>query len=237
MRALRAFPRDNPGELQTLSPGDVDGLHGLGVVESTEHVNLPAESFELRAPVDDRSRETHAKVSPALVVPDFVGRAGEAHSRAFDLCLGGPAALPADPLQSLAGRGVRGQAADQGDVRVVPQLGREVCVVVGERAQNDGTVGRWCGGPGRQLRGSRRLPAVTPAHERRPGGEHGRSGGGPGDHRPRMERGRPTVRWTYSGQRVALVPGAAAVRLIPPERFAGSLHPGNPPWTGRWARR
>jgi dihydrofolate reductase len=73
---------------------------------------------------------------------------GERQSESF----GEPAALPVDPLHSLLGRGVRGQAADEGNVRVVPQLDSQVCVLVGELAQNDCTVGRWCGRPGRQLR-------------------------------------------------------------------------------------
>jgi hypothetical protein len=33
-----------------------------------------------------------------------------------------------------------------------PQLDSQVCVLVGELTQNDTTVGRWCGRPGRQLR-------------------------------------------------------------------------------------
>jgi hypothetical protein len=51
--------------------------------------------------------------------------------------LGEPAALPADPLQGLPGCRARGQAADEGDVRVVPQLGSEVRVLAGELPQDD----------------------------------------------------------------------------------------------------
>jgi hypothetical protein len=49
------------------------------------------------------------------------------------LSLGELAALPVDPRQGLLGGGVRGQAADEGDVRVLPQLDGKVGVLVGER--------------------------------------------------------------------------------------------------------
>lgn len=68
------------------------------------------------------------------------------------LSFGELAALPPDPRQGLLGGGLRGQAADEGDVRVVPKLDSQVGVLVGELTQNDTTVGRWCGRPGRQLR-------------------------------------------------------------------------------------
>ncbi|HEY3007337.1 MAG TPA: hypothetical protein VGJ63_04630 [Micromonosporaceae bacterium] len=53
------------------------------------------------------------------------------------MSFGEPAALPVDPLQNLLGCGERGQAADEGNVRVVPRLDSEVCVIVGELTQND----------------------------------------------------------------------------------------------------
>jgi len=61
---------------------------------------------------------------------------GERESLSF----GELAALPTDPCQGLLGGGLRGQAADEGDVRVVPQLDSQVCVLVGELTQNDTTV-------------------------------------------------------------------------------------------------
>ena len=56
------------------------------------------------------------------------------------LSFGELAALPTDPCQGLLGGGLRGQAADEGDVRVVPQLDSQVGVLVGELTQNDTTV-------------------------------------------------------------------------------------------------
>lgn len=64
---------------------------------------------------------------------------------------GEPATLPVDPLQSLLSCGKRGQAADERDVRVVPELDSQVYVLIGELTQNDWAVGRWCGRPGWQL--------------------------------------------------------------------------------------
>jgi hypothetical protein len=45
---------------------------------------------------------------------------------------GEPAALPADPLPSLLCRGACGKAANERDVRIVPQLEGEMYVVVGQ---------------------------------------------------------------------------------------------------------
>ncbi len=55
---------------------------------------------------------------------------------ANDSPLSEPAALPVDPLQRLLGCGMGGQAADEGDVGVVPQLDSQVGVPVGEPTQN-----------------------------------------------------------------------------------------------------
>jgi hypothetical protein len=46
---------------------------------------------------------------------------------------------------------VRRQAADQRDVRVVPQLDGQVRVLVGELPKDDATVSRRSGRPRRQL--------------------------------------------------------------------------------------
>jgi len=41
------------------------GLHGLGVVESLQHLHLPAEGFQFGASVDDRAG-TRLTCSPTL---------------------------------------------------------------------------------------------------------------------------------------------------------------------------
>jgi hypothetical protein len=88
------------------------------------------------------------------------------------LSFGELAALPVDPLQGLLGGGVGGQAADEGDVRVLPQLDSEVGVLVGELAQHDGPVGRWGGRPGWQLRGHGSIVAVVSVPRRQSSHAH-----------------------------------------------------------------
>jgi hypothetical protein len=65
--------------------------------------------------------------------------------------LGESSSLPLDPLQSLLRCGKRGQATDEGNIRVISQLDAEMCVRIGELPKNDRTVGRRRGRPGWQL--------------------------------------------------------------------------------------
>src|SRR6266511_474672 len=80
---------------------DMDGLHGLGVVQPLQHLHLPAEGLEFGASVDDRAGEAHVHTTPTLAVVDFVRCAHKAQARTADLCLGGAVV---EPLQRLVQR-------------------------------------------------------------------------------------------------------------------------------------
>lgn len=75
---------------------------------------------------------SHSPMAPTALSDCGIGD-GEGQPFSF----GGPAALPVDPLQSLLCRGECGKAANERDVRIVPQLEGEMDVVVGELVQDD----------------------------------------------------------------------------------------------------
>jgi len=65
---------------------------------------------------------------------------------------------------ALLGRGMRGEAADEGDLRVVAEVDGELHIVVGELPDDDATVGRSRGGPVGQLCGHVQIVALVDAN-------------------------------------------------------------------------
>lgn len=59
-------------------------MHRLHMIESVEHVDLPAERFELAPVADERPRHVDDDVFPGWSVADLIVRTGEAQTWAVD---------------------------------------------------------------------------------------------------------------------------------------------------------